>query len=380
MMTQTAALFLDAYRELNAKKLFWTVLALNVLVMAGFATLGVRDNSLTFLWYDPTRGMLGASQYKFFYNMLVVNLWFTWLATILALISTAGIFPDLMASGSIDLYLSKPIGRLRLFFTKYLTGLLFVSMQVSIFALASFLVLGWRGGIWEPGIFWAIPLFLLFFSYLFGICVLIGVLTRSAIAALLITLLIWVSISVVSFVDSQAGTVTYILNVQYTAYDRQIALLDQRIADARPTDDLSRGELASLRKRRDELAADRDKAIPPEGLKTAQTVLYYIQSFLPKTRDTLNLLNRSLYKDEELKAAISPDGEDALPLVSPPGQPRQPGQRNAGGGGRAVREALNAAGLAADREKSILWIIGTSLIFEAVTIALAAWRFCTRDY
>ena len=36
-MTQTLALLLDAYRELNAKKLFWVVLAISLIVVLSVA-------------------------------------------------------------------------------------------------------------------------------------------------------------------------------------------------------------------------------------------------------------------------------------------------------------------------------------------------------
>ena len=42
MMTQTAALFLDAYRELQAKKLFWAVMILSVVVIGLFAAFGCQ--------------------------------------------------------------------------------------------------------------------------------------------------------------------------------------------------------------------------------------------------------------------------------------------------------------------------------------------------
>ena len=73
-------------------------------------------------------------------------------------------------------------------------GLLFVTAQVTIFALCSFLVLGFRGKLWAPSVFIAIPVVVLVFSYLFSICVLIGVITRSTIAALLLTLLVWFAV------------------------------------------------------------------------------------------------------------------------------------------------------------------------------------------
>jgi hypothetical protein len=33
-----------------------------------------------------------------------------------------------------------------------------------------------------------------------------------------------------------------------------------------------------------------------------------------------------------------------------------------------------------DRQRSIWWIVGTSLLFEAAVLGLAAWSFSRRDY
>src|SRR5687768_13100422 len=190
---QTLAMFLDAYRELNAKKMFWIVLVLSGLVVLVFAAVGVKDEKLTLLWFDTPIPVIfpRAELYKLMFSAFGISIWLAFAATILALISTASIFPDFISGGSIDLYLSKPISRLRLFVTKYLTGLLFVALQVGIFAAASYFVIGIRGGVWENGIFLAVPLVVCFFSYLFSLCVLFGVMTRSTLAAVLLTILCW---------------------------------------------------------------------------------------------------------------------------------------------------------------------------------------------
>ena len=176
-MTQTAAIFLDAYRNLNSKKLFWVTLVISAIVVVAFACVGINDQGLKILaWQINTvvnaKTMPPATFYKQIFVVGGVNLWLAWLAAILALISTAGIFPDLISSGVIDLFVSKPIGRLRLFLTEYVAGLLFVTLQVTIFSAASFLVIGLRGGVWEPGLFVAVPVVVCFFSYLFSVCAL----------------------------------------------------------------------------------------------------------------------------------------------------------------------------------------------------------------
>ena len=195
-MSATLAIFLDAYRGIKARKMFWIVLAISLLVVVSFAALGIDESGLTVgpwgLKFGPTTNDLDPGVfYKSLFVGLGIEFWLSWIATILALVSTAGIFPSLMASGSIDLLVSRPIGRWRLFLTQYSAGLLFVTLQIAIFCVASFLVIGVRGGLWEPGLFLAIPIVVCFFSYLYCVCALLGVVTRSTVASLLLTLLFW---------------------------------------------------------------------------------------------------------------------------------------------------------------------------------------------
>ncbi|MFM9146426.1 MAG: ABC transporter ATP-binding protein, partial [Phycisphaerales bacterium] len=73
---------------------------------------------------------------------------------------------EIEASGSIDRMLSKPISGGRLFLTRGGTGLFFAGFQALVFVTASFLVIGIRGGVWEPELFVAVPTVVVFFSYL----------------------------------------------------------------------------------------------------------------------------------------------------------------------------------------------------------------------
>ena len=195
-MSQTLAIFHEAYRGLRARKMFWVVLLLTLLVVLTFASVGVNKNGLTLLAWElhfgpTTEQMSPATLYKTMFVSMGIDIWLTWIATILALISTAGLFPNFIAKGAVDLVVARPISRMRLFITQYAAGLLFVTLQITVFSVASFLVIGLRGGAWEAGLFLAIPLVVCFFSYLFSVCVLLGLLTRSTVASLLLTLLFW---------------------------------------------------------------------------------------------------------------------------------------------------------------------------------------------
>ena len=199
---QFRALLTDAYRQLSAAKLFWVSLGISVLVVIGFGSIGFTETgvSIGFGITEIESEFLNAGSrwsrgfYIGIFSGFLVNIWLAWIATVLALISTCSIFPEFVHSGSIELTISKPIGRLKLFFAKYLVSLLFVILQVAIFCVGIFLCVGLRIGEWNPMIFAAIPIVATFFSYLFAVCVLVGILTRSGITALLITGVFWMSL------------------------------------------------------------------------------------------------------------------------------------------------------------------------------------------
>jgi len=49
--TQTWAVLVDAYRELNAKKLFWITMGLSLLVVLAFAAVGINEKGMSILWW-----------------------------------------------------------------------------------------------------------------------------------------------------------------------------------------------------------------------------------------------------------------------------------------------------------------------------------------
>ena len=374
MIGQTLAILHDAYRELNAKKLFWIVLLLSGLVVAIFAAAGVKDFKLTLLWFE-TSLMMPFEPDEFYRTMFVrvgVGTWLTFGATILAIISTASAFPDFITGGSIDLYLSKPISRLRLFATKLAAGLLFVTLQVFVFAAASFLVIGLRGKVWEPGIFLAVPLVLCFFSYLYAFLVLFGVLTRSTLASVLLTILVW-------FVLFVLHTADYGLMVGVKAGEREAVLREKRIEwlegrlayfEKQPPERraASQNIVANFQSQRDELVADRG-GTALRNMRLLHKISYAIKTVLPKTRETTDLMSRRLLADfQNEHPDLLEEGEEPPDVSSPRVRHRT-----------VMRPAAEEAEAAMGR-RSVGWIIGTSLAFEAVVLCVAAWVFCTRDY
>jgi len=388
-MRQTWAILLDGYRALAAKKLFWIVLILSGLVVAAFGAVGINEEGLTFFWWESGFGPTTANLpmdvfYKTMFVSLGIGFWIAWLATMLALVSTAGLIPDFLSDGSIDLTLSKPVGRLRLFLTKYASGLLFVALQVLVFCVASFLVLGLRGGTWEWGVFIAVPMVTIFFSYLYAMCALLGVLTRSTMASLLLTLLVW-------FVIWGVQTTEQSLLFFRTMDEQRIEALQEDIerrevdlaqmseqegagiveglknAVSRP----SREKAIERRQEQVERAEDRLKTVARfhDGALIARTVL-------PKTGETIGLIERWLIDLAELPD-LSEDPGPVFP-ATPEAEGEEPEELRMEN--EALQQRTQQRVVEKIRERSVLWILGTSLAFEAIILAIASWIFVRRDF
>ena len=441
-ITQTFALVLDAYRELNSRKLFWISVAISGLIVLIFAAVGIDQNGVVIFWaHFPntqinTRFLDRGVAYKTIFEDLGINIWLTWAAPGLALISTASLFPDFLAGGAIDLYLSKPIGRLRLFLTKYVSGLLFVALQIIVFCVASFLVIGVRGGVWERAIFVSVPLTVLFFSYLYAVMVFFGIVTRSTIASLLLTLLVWGGTVAVHLTERSTLQFSLAKQMEAQAADRQVQNFRTEIdhltqagahlpdpASTRP----SSYQEVQLRAAEGSLEqAKQDREEITDSFASWHRAAQVAEWPLPKTTLTYDLMKRMLGQRMRLHREPpddrfddgGPDGSSSDRNTGDPntgdpntgdrntgdptagnrdpggrnqiGDPRSNENRGAGGNllagrrfGLNVWMFLRRADAEADRieqGRSAFYVIGTSLLFE---LALGVWTcfiFCRRDF
>lgn len=432
---QTLAIFKDAYRELNHKKLFWVTLGVSLAVVAALALLSNDDKGFSVFGMHvdfpllSTQAVSHAGFYKFLLFWIGNNLWLTWGAAILALISTAGMIPDMVTGGSIDLTLSRPIGRLRLFLTKYASGLLFVALQTLVFALGAVLLLGLRAGSWELRPLLAVPIVVGFYSYIYCVCALVGLVTRSTLAALLATLFFWMGVFSVSAVENallgqrmQREQEVTRMESQVQSIDKTLAAVQDRLsalgADATqpdgappassvvpapgPTDaplpasppgpetpraggarrgpgNGTRSLLAAgqaiidgvkdggdpdaLRARRQALVRQREQIeqrLPAaredfESMRKWHNRLYVAATVLPKTGETKRLFQRFVVDKN--------DQEGFLKFLAEQGNNPD---------NRVLEDALG--------RRPLGWIVGTSLAFEAVVLAIACWIFVRRDF
>jgi hypothetical protein len=373
------AMLVDAYRELSARKLFWITLALSGLIVVFYGSMGFHDTGMS-MFYGllniesefVTRGsLLSQILYRSIFTWFMVSIWLAWAATIIALISTSGVFPDFVASGGIDLVLSKPIRRTTLFVTKYVLSLLFVILQVSLFSLGVFLCLGLRLGDWDPKIFAAIPVVTVFYSYLYSITVLVGVWSRSAITALLATFIFWSSLFGINLTEGIFNRQVIELEIQLDEAtesveqaELRLTTLKDRAGDADGHFEAKLAEdLANARGFRDDLQEGVDR------IKRWYRPFRVIQAIFPKTGETVGLLDRWLKRDTDvnmldiLAGNVTRDASGAFVTVD---RSRE----------RETQRRMEESYVS----RPVWYVVGTSLIFEVVVLSAACVIFVRRDF
>ncbi|MBA4186840.1 MAG: hypothetical protein C0467_02360 [Planctomycetaceae bacterium] len=109
-------------------------------------------------------------------------------ALLISIIMTAFFVPNMIRKGSVDLLISKPIGRTPLLVYKYIGGLTFIFLVSTVTVGGIWLAIALRSGFWDPTFLVLIPVLTFTFAILYSISVMVGVLTRSPIVAMLATM------------------------------------------------------------------------------------------------------------------------------------------------------------------------------------------------
>ena len=105
--------------------------------------------------------------------------------TLLGVIATAAVIPDMLEKGIVELHLSKPIERWKLLLGKYL-GAVAAVLIISVYFLAGvWLVFGLRAGAWNVQVLLSAFTLTFIFACLYALVVLLGVVFRSTALSIL---------------------------------------------------------------------------------------------------------------------------------------------------------------------------------------------------
>lgn len=338
-MRQILTIFWDSYRLLTAKKLFWVSLGFSVLIAVVYASISFDELGISVLFGAYTLeseflkegSPIAQYLYLTMFTDVLVPFWLGLFAIVLALISVCSVFPNFLEGGSIDIAVSKPISRVTLFISKYLSSLLFVGIQVLVFCFIVFIAFGLRMESWNFGIFWAVPLIIFVFSLIYCVAVLTAVWTKSTLLSLLMAFLVWGVSWGIQVAES------FIYKIAYTAPAQGMVV------------DFEGGESE---------VSDEPQETDP-GLAKFHRVIKMVGTPLPKTRDATYLLKKKIkINGKNLTQTSGFVDEDANDF-----------EKNSM---KAQEEYEN--------RHSEAYVVGTSLAFEAVILSLACFIFVRRDY
>jgi ABC-type transport system involved in multi-copper enzyme maturation permease subunit len=273
------------------------------------------------------------------------------IAVLVSIVITAFFIPNMLRKGTVDLLLVKPIHRPVLLAYKYVGGLAFMFLNTVVAVGGIWLALGLRSGVWTPTFLLAIPELTFSFAVLYAASTLFGVLTRSPIAAILLTVGVWFGIFIVSVAHNYFEI--------RRAMDRAARVLHDNLSEDQLTalQKMAEGNGDTPRSRRGSQRVDLDELRWEDNWLTNGVT--YFHKALPRTGELYDLLAYRLRHDLAF-GTFSPLPEADKP---PPELP----------GGIALPELLPKPPTAGE-------LLGVTTAFIAVMLGLACWRFSRRDY
>jgi ABC-type transport system involved in multi-copper enzyme maturation permease subunit len=260
-----------------------------------------------------------------------------WVILLISVILTAFFIPNMIRKGTVDLLIVKPVPRFVLLIYKYVGGLLFILINTTVAVGGVWLAFALRSGIWAPGVLISIPAITFFFAILYAVSTLTGVLTRSAIVAILVTCATWFFLFLVGLTNTITDVVTKELR---TSSERAaVWTASNTVAlSSNPLTAITAGATAGYDSR---LRVRRDLDFNPGWFPPLVKSLHF---FLPRTGDLTTLVDDYLQRD----------------LMALP---------------RAMRSA-------AVKTDPVSWkeSLTVSGVFIALLLSISCWWFATKDY
>lgn len=107
--------------------------------------------------------------------------------TFLAIFATAHLVPRMQEKGTIDLYLARPVGRVRLLLSRYVAGLILAGSNVVYLMGSIWLIVAWKTGVANARFLMAGSIIFLVIATLLAFAFLIGVFTSSTAVSIMTT-------------------------------------------------------------------------------------------------------------------------------------------------------------------------------------------------
>jgi len=198
------ALFADALAQVLDNKVFRLLVGLVVLMVLPTFLIGLREDRIVilfgydelyyedlFAWFGvpfPGIGQAHVTAIQFLQGVFV-DFFAGDIGVTIAVAASAFFVPRMLEKGAADTLFTKPISRTSLLLSRYVAGLVFVAILSVVLVGGVHVGLLLNSGFSDPGFLWSILTLVYLFAILHAFSMLVGVLTRSTVAAILTTVM-----------------------------------------------------------------------------------------------------------------------------------------------------------------------------------------------
>lgn len=198
------ALFKDALYQVLDNRVFRLLAVLTLVLVLPTFLIAAKEDSVVLLfgwkeyYYEnifaffnmPFPGKEDANETLIqFIQLALVDRFVGTFGIMFSVAATAFFVPRMIEKGSADMLFSKPVSRFALMFSRHLAGLIFVALLSTILVGGMHLGFMTQSGYSDPGFLWSIFTLIYLFAILHTVSVVVGVFTRSTVAAILLTLM-----------------------------------------------------------------------------------------------------------------------------------------------------------------------------------------------
>lgn len=157
------------------------------------------------------------------------------LCTFLAIFATAHLVPRMQEKGTIDLYLSRPVSRVRLLLSRYIAGLILAGSNVLYLMTSVWAIVAWKTGVMHGRFLLAGAIIMLVIATLLAFAFLVGVFTSSTAVSIMTTYGIFIFSAALVGHENYAAAVSkewqaWLINGMYWVFPKTAELAQAVVA------------------------------------------------------------------------------------------------------------------------------------------------------
>ncbi|MBE2280407.1 MAG: hypothetical protein IAE91_08455 [Ignavibacteriaceae bacterium] len=206
-------------REALSSKILISYLALSLLIVVVVLIAVAIKGPLSYIDENIPPEILETEKTSIINIIFAVVAGFlSFFTSFLAIFPVAGFVPGINDKGSLDMLLSKPVGRSEFLTGRYLGGLLIVGVNFAFVITAVWLIISVSTSIWNPSFLYIIPFNLLSFAALYALMFPLGLITGSNLTGILTYFILLIIVNPLLLIGHSAEKFTGVLKTVISAF------------------------------------------------------------------------------------------------------------------------------------------------------------------